>query len=91
MQTYYSVVVIKNGVLEHNYLLVAENNIIVKGCGIGQHIHNVAEKLFLDRCKKYDTTFSELSEEEVDDILNDGYYESHTENIVICLGEPEIY
>lgn len=86
--SYYSVITTKDGVVDTNLLLVGENGIIDHGGDAGKKISKVAEKYFLDECQRVNSDFLVKEARNIEDILDDGYYEF--ERWAVCIGEPEV-
>ena len=84
MEQFLTVVKTKNNVVDYVHLLHGPNGILQKGSNCGRNIKVVAEEEFVSICKEMGFSGTD---DEMEDILSDGYYEADNETVCLCWPE----
>lgn len=93
-----NIVVIKDGVINENDCLLAEDNgVISVGMYAGKDLYDTIDRLFYDKCREINPSLPEWKEVDWDSIVDrsedfpsfeDGFYE--TDNGIVCSSEAHI-
>lgn len=78
--TFINIILINSGAIHINELFYGESEEKCKA---------KAERRFLEMCREYDKHFNSLTQEDIDGILDDGFYESHNGTIDISIIWPD--